>query len=147
MPKHNLYITQTREPEHQKCDKPIGSGDTGANTMSSCSARRTPATTSRTTTSRPSGLITTPARGLRGPTTRSRAKWSHAQWPRVHMPESRRDPAKLSGQKATAWAKQQHCANPLWHRHAQAAMQLNPEQVHTKGNAVRQAWGGWARHG
>ena len=45
------------------------------------------------------------------------------------MPESRHDPAKLSGQKATAWAKQQHCMNPLWHRLAQAAMQLNPEQV------------------
>ena len=24
--KHNLYITQTREPEHQKCAKPIGTG-------------------------------------------------------------------------------------------------------------------------
>ena len=22
MPKHNLYITQTCEPEHQKCEKP-----------------------------------------------------------------------------------------------------------------------------
>ena len=26
LPKHNLYITQTREPKHQKCDKPIGTG-------------------------------------------------------------------------------------------------------------------------
>ena len=27
MLKHNLYITQTREPERQKCDKPIGTGE------------------------------------------------------------------------------------------------------------------------
>ena len=26
MPKHNPNTTQTREPEHQKCDKPVGTG-------------------------------------------------------------------------------------------------------------------------
>ena len=54
------------------------------------------------------------------------------------MQESRHDPAKFSGQKAVAWAKQQHCMDPLWHRLAQTAMQLNPEQGHTKGTAARQ---------
>ena len=52
------------------------------------------------------------------------------------MQGSRRDPAKCSGLKAMAWAKQQHCMNPMWHHPAQAATQPNSE-----------AGGGRARHG
>ena len=40
MSKHNLYITQTREPEHQKCDKPVGTGRYDVQGFSSYDARR-----------------------------------------------------------------------------------------------------------